>query len=332
MEAHEAVDTPRPAVIIAFVPGALLLAGLIWLVASHLSEEKQFALLLQRSRPWWLAVAALLQAATYFTVGETWRIPLEAGDCPYSRRRLAGLMLFKLTLDQAVPTGGFSGTLLMIGHLSRRGVPPDVLGATMLIVLVGYYLAYAVAVSGALAVLWSYGDLNAMVAVIATGFAGLAAAVPLALVWAVQRRRWRLPNWLGHFPWFRNLLAQSAVASSHLLQRKRLFLGAATGSFATMLLDALTLAAALLAVGIEPDLFTCFAALVMASVAATIGFMPGGLGTFEAASVATLALTGIDTASALSATLLLRGFTFWLPMVPGILLFGRLRRQHSVPL
>jgi len=58
----------------------------------------------------------------------------------------------------------------------------------------------------------------------------------------------------------------------------------------------------------------------MASVAATVGIMPGGLGTFEAASVGVLTLTGTSVTSALAATLLLRGFTFWLPMVPGLVL------------
>jgi uncharacterized membrane protein YbhN (UPF0104 family) len=57
--------------------------------------------------------------------------------------------------------------------------------------------------------------------------------------------------------------------------------------------------------------------------------MPGGLGTFEAGSVAVLTLSGTDAASALGATLLLRGFTFWLPMVPGLLWMRRPRRADA---
>jgi hypothetical protein len=41
------------------------------------------------------------------------------------------------------------------------------------------------------------------------------------------------------------------------------------------------------------------------------------LATFEAASVAMLTTLGVGTEAALTATLLLRGFTFWLPMLPG---------------
>jgi uncharacterized membrane protein YbhN (UPF0104 family) len=323
--AAESIEDTRPR-LVGWVPGLVVLAGLIWLVATHLSEEERFAALLARSRPWWLGVAAVLQGATYLTVGETWRFPLKAAGHPFSRRRLALFALLKLTVDQAVPTGGVSGTIFVIRRLGHLGVPADALGATMLIVLVGYYLAYALAVGAALAVLWFHRDLSRIVAGVATVFAILAASLPLALVWFVRRKEWRPPAWLHRVPWFRSLLAETAAVSPDLVKQTRLFLGSATGSFVTMLLDSATLAATLLAVGARPDPLSCFAALVMASVAATVGIIPGGLGTFEAASVGVLKLTGTSLTSAVAATLLLRGFTFWLPMIPGLVL---LRLVHG---
>ena len=61
----------------------------------------------------------------------------------------------------------------------------------------------------------------------------------------------------------------------------------------------------------------------MASIAAILGPIPLGLGTFEAACVGMLSLLGIAIESALAATLLLRRLTFWLPMVPGLWLARR---------
>jgi len=61
----------------------------------------------------------------------------------------------------------------------------------------------------------------------------------------------------------------------------------------------------------------------MASLAATVGPMPLGLGTFEAVCVTVLHLQGLSVEIALMATLLLRGFTFWLPMIPGLVLARR---------
>ena len=61
-----------------------------------------------------------------------------------------------------------------------------------------------------------------------------------------------------------------------------------------------------------------FASFMLSSLLRTFGFMPGGLGSFEAASVAALTLAGIPVPVALSATLLFRGLSFWLPMLPGL--------------
>jgi Mg2+-importing ATPase len=62
---------------------------------------------------------------------------------------------------------------------------------------------------------------------------------------------------------------------------------------------------------------------MLASVLRSIGIVPGGLGAFEAALVVTLHWAGVDVAVALSATLLFRGLTFWLPMLPGLWLARR---------
>ncbi|HVH04823.1 MAG TPA: lysylphosphatidylglycerol synthase domain-containing protein, partial [Myxococcota bacterium] len=66
-----------------------------------------------------------------------------------------------------------------------------------------------------------------------------------------------------------------------------------------------------------------FASFVLASVVSTLAWVPGGLGTFEASAVALLHLQGASVESALAATLLLRALTFWVPMLPGVVLAHR---------
>ena len=53
---------------------------------------------------------------------------------------------------------------------------------------------------------------------------------------------------------------------------------------------------------------------------------PGGLGAVEAAYVAGLTAAGLDPGVALSATLLFRLLTFWLPTIPGYWSFNRLQK------
>jgi hypothetical protein len=58
--------------------------------------------------------------------------------------------------------------------------------------------------------------------------------------------------------------------------------------------------------------------LPVAALLRVVGVVPGGLGTFEAASIVTLKLAGGPVAVALSATLAYRVLSFWLPMLPGL--------------
>jgi uncharacterized protein (TIRG00374 family) len=57
---------------------------------------------------------------------------------------------------------------------------------------------------------------------------------------------------------------------------------------------------------------------------------PGGLGAVEAALAAGLTAAGIDAGVAVSATLLFRLMTFWLPTIPGWLAFRNLQRTGDL--
>jgi uncharacterized membrane protein YbhN (UPF0104 family) len=83
-------------------------------------------------------------------------------------------------------------------------------------------------------------------------------------------------------------------------------------------LDALTLWLAFHALGAPVPTWTAFVSFMIASMTATIGPIPLGLGTFEAGCVGMLVVLGVAVEPALAATLLLRGLTFWLPMIPGL--------------
>ena len=62
-----------------------------------------------------------------------------------------------------------------------------------------------------------------------------------------------------------------------------------------------------------------FASFMIASLARTVSIVPAGLGIFEGVGVLTLHQLGVPIAAALSATLLFRGLSYWLPMIPGFI-------------
>src|SRR6185295_7644324 len=93
----------------------------------------------------------------------------------------------------------------------------------------------------------------------------------------------------------------------------------ATGcQIATFLLDAVTLWFLVRSLGVSAHLSHAFATFMLANVIRTVSFVPGGLGTFEGAAVLMLRMDGLSVAAALSAALLFRGVTFFLPMIPGL--------------
>jgi uncharacterized protein (TIRG00374 family) len=139
-------------------------------------------------------------------------------------------------------------------------------------------------------------------------------------------RQWanRVPTiWLRRLPGTALLLRAIAKAPTDLLRDPVLLGETVTFELAVFALDALTLWLVFRALGDTPAIWVPFVSFIMASMAATLGPIPLGLGTFEAACVGMLSMLGVAIEAALAATLLLRGLTFWLPMVPGLWLAKR---------
>lgn len=83
--------------------------------------------------------------------------------------------------------------------------------------------------------------------------------------------------------------------------------------------------ASISALGLSAGGLQILTAFSVGIAAASVTPTPGGIGGAEAGLVASLSLTGMDTADALSVTLLFRLITYWLPIIPGFLAF-----QYSV--
>ena len=93
--------------------------------------------------------------------------------------------------------------------------------------------------------------------------------------------------------------------------------------------DYLALLAALLAVGADPQPSLVLLAYAAAEVLALIPFTPGGLGFVEAGLVGTLTLAGVPSDDALTATLLYRIGSFWLPLPAGGIAYLLFRRRYA---
>jgi uncharacterized protein (TIRG00374 family) len=302
--------------------GLLFLATVV-LVVWHHGDARRFAALAKDARPAWLAVAAALELATYACAGGVWWIGLRRADKPQPLALLFRLAIAKLFTDQVLPSGGITGTLLLVRSLVRRGTPRGLAAAAFVVNLIGFYTAFITCAVLAWLVLWLKNLGNDVLLALIGGLVILSLAIPGFALVLLRRGSTRVHRWASRSSSVRALLGAFAEAPRDKIKDPTLLAGAYMLQLLNIFLDAATLWVMLRAVGVDAPLTVAFAGFVFAMIAEVVGFAPGGLGTFEGTSVGVLHIQGVGVEPALAATLLFRGFTFWLPMIPGFLLSRR---------
>jgi uncharacterized membrane protein YbhN (UPF0104 family) len=307
--------------------GLIVSAALIGAVL-HWGEIEQFALLAERAKPGWLALAVTLQLSTYVGVASGWRAVLRAAGTPKPLSPLVRIAVTKLFADQAIPSAGMGGNVLLVAQLRKLEVPRGTAVAALLMSMIGYYAAFGLFAVLALLLLWLHDKATPLMAGVVTLFLGVAIAIPALALWLRHRGSQPLPPSVERIGFVRSLLDTVAQAPSRLLRDRPLLARVSGCNALVFIADAASLFACLHALGQSASLGTDFIALIMASIVVTLGPIPLGLGSFEATSTATLKLLGIPFEAAFAGTMLLRILTLWLPLLPGVVLMrGAVRRQ-----
>ncbi len=296
-------------------------------VAASLAGEHELLDVLAHAEPAWLLVALALQATTYLAEGENWRVVTRAARVRVPIFTTWRLALAKLFVDQALPSAGLSGTAVIARGLERGGVPRPVVMAAVVIDATSYYFAYIVSLAAAVAIVALEGHATPLVIGLAILILFIGLAVASAVLAVAGRQTPLLKGFLGRVPLVRDGLRLLAEADRSLSHRPRLHVAATFWQLMTIVIDSLTMWILLLAVGAPTPLPLVFASFMVSTLLRTISIVPAGVGPFEAASVAALTLSGAPITAALSATLLFRLFSFWLPLIPG-LWFSRMALGH----
>jgi uncharacterized protein (TIRG00374 family) len=229
-----------------------------------------------------------------------------------------GLSIARLFVRQAVPSGGVSGDVLVVRALSKYGVPLDASMTALVVNLFGFYASFALSAVVAGIAFYAIDAARGPILAVAVPFSLLLVAIPAALGWLVHSAGEPHPRW-HRVPLLRNVLEAFGRARKDLLRDRWLMAQAAILQVVTVAFDAATLGALLAALGRPVSIMGWFAAFVLASAAELVGPMPGGLGAFEGGCILGLKAFDVSVETALLSTLALRGFTFWLPMIPGVL-------------
>jgi hypothetical protein len=229
----------------------------------------------------------------------------------------------KLFTDQMVPSAGLSGLLLVVRGLERRGVPDGPSVSAVVVGVLSFYLSNGVALVVALAFLALSGDLSRRLVGIALLAALMLGGMVAAVLWLSRAKQGRVRDRLMRIPRIQGFLQQLRAAPKEALHDRGLLAETTAWQFGIFLFDTATLAVCLAALGTSANITALFAALVIASLVATITIIPSGLGTFDATMLVMLGLAGVPTAQSVGALLLFRGFSLLLPLVPGFWLARR---------
>lgn len=302
----------------------LILLSVVVYSATHYGDFNHFIDLLRSIDPAWLFVAFILQLGTYVALAMVWKRTLQQEGVRFPLRRLVPLAVAKLFTDKAVPSGGISGIAFVFNALRQRNIDGKVCMRVMLIDILSFYTAEILAATGALFVLWQHHDIRAWMVVVAVIFISAALFIPGAVLFLKELGAHdQFPAWIVRLPSVAPLLALlSKVPESREYKpkpRPLFFIEATMYQIIIPMLDAMTLWAMLQALGQPVSAFLAFPSLVFASMVAMLSPIPLGLGTFEAACVGLLVIFKVRIEAALTATILLRGFTLWLPMIPGLI-------------
>lgn len=297
--------------------GLLLLSALIGFVM-QMGEIGRFMALARQVDARWLALCLTLQFGTYLCESLSWQLLLLQLGHPFPLARLLPLSVVKLFSDQALPSAGLSGSAFFVAAMRRRGVPAVSATSCMLADLATYFLAYACLTAGALLALELRDARYRWLLLPGGAVIVLQGAIPAAL-WYMQRSR-RLPGarLLARHPWLRIRAGNLRQAVRRAQLRRPLIALLVLLHACILLLDAATLWTILRALGVAPQFIPVFACFIVASVVMSASPVPLGLGTFESSCVAMLHSIGIGLEAGLTATLLLRGMTTWMPMLPGM--------------
>jgi uncharacterized protein (TIRG00374 family) len=286
--------------------------------------------------PWWMA------AALVFTVGMFGGYVMQFRGIflrAPGGRRIGWRAAYEITLaglaaSRLFAAGGAGGLVLTAWALRRAGMERRDVSDTTLAFLILTYLPYAVALllcglGLGLGLLpgespFTLTIVPAIVAAIALAIATGIAFVPpdLQRRAAALRRRGRFGALLQRLA---NVPATASAGIRIAIDHVRTGNVALLGAILFWAFQILVLWAAFEAFGSAPPA----AVLVQAFFVGMLGNLlplPGGVGGVEGGMIGALVAFGVDSGLAVVAVLVFRAFTFWLPLIPGVVAYVQLRR------
>jgi hypothetical protein len=125
---------------VAWALAVLLLAVVVGVIL-RLGELEELVRLLRGLRAEWLLAGMALQAGTYVCAAGVWQLALAAQGQRFPVRALVPVALAMLFTNQAFPSAGLAGSVVVVRALGRRRVPGPIAMGALLVGLTTQYHA-----------------------------------------------------------------------------------------------------------------------------------------------------------------------------------------------
>jgi uncharacterized membrane protein YbhN (UPF0104 family) len=274
---------------------------------------------IENGSPWWMALALGLTAGMFVGYIAMFRGVFK--DDRIGWRASAQITMAGLAASRIFAAGGAGGLVLQAWALRQAGLPKREVADKTVSFLVLTYAPYAVAVVICGFALYAGvfpGAAPFSVTVIPAVIALVMIALTLAIVFVPPDLHRRLGSRLAHLPAAGSAGVRDALR--HLRSRDPALLGA----ILYWAFQVGVMWAAFKAFGDAPPA----GVLVQGFFVGMLGNLlpiPGGVGGVEGGMIGAYAAFDVDAGLAVVAVLVFRAFTFWLPLIPGVIAFFRLR-------
>ncbi len=304
-----------------YVSIALLVALAVLIFTHSVSLENLFHLI-AHIRPIWLLLMLVFQALTYVTLSTIWYTVTKAAGIKLERKQLLDLTLKKFAVDQLFPFANVAGIVATVKMMDELKVPVPVAAETLIIEMMSYYSTWGLMSLLAIPVLIFYH--GPLFAIIILGFFVLAMlSIVWGIIWLVHHRTWEPPKWVSKFNIVGDIRKSLADISTDRIHSRKLFFKVNLLQILIVILDSSTLWAILASFGFTLTPLQAFIGFVIPQIGALLSLIPNGFFSYEAISIITLKIIGLPIEAAVTATLILRGMTFWIPLFIGFILYQR---------
>lgn len=317
----------------------VVLLGFVLLIIIKWDEVKTIFLLFERQNSVFLVVALAMQVLTYIVTALTYQSILIAisSHVPFS-------FLFKssfsmLSLNQIVPSLGFSGGAFFVSRVKKFGISSGKATLSMVMESVIFYSSFIILLFLGVLYLFIAHKVAYVQILLSLAFLIIMFICVFYFFYVLKSKEHfsRVLYRIYFFIYvkilkkkedrkgFDFLVSEFFIGKDMMLKNKYKFIAPFVYSILKSLFDILTIYFVFLAFGYNANLGVLTVGFCLATLLSYISFIPGGIGVFEFSMAGIFAGFGILFSLGFIVTLIFRGLAFWLPIPIGLWFYKELK-------